>query len=76
MQVRTNALRAVSSWGREVINFAGFALVGNPPQLSTVVLSAALGLLLDLLPLRHAVLSSSLGFDQGRQPGLEFPCLE
>jgi len=51
---RRNPLRAAWSLGRDMVHVAGFALAGNPPQISVIVMSAALGFLLDLLPARAA----------------------
>lgn len=51
---RKNPLRAAWSLGRELVNLAGFALAGSPPQISVIVMSAALGFLLDRLPARAA----------------------
>ena len=51
---RKNPLRAARSLGRDLVNLAVFALAGNPPQISVIVMSAALGFLLDLLPARAA----------------------
>jgi len=47
-------LRAVWNMGRDLASYVVFALAGNPPQLSVIITSAALGLLLDLLPARPA----------------------
>jgi len=54
VQARTNSLRAVWNMGRDLASYVVFALAGNPPQLSVIITSAALGLLLDLLPARPA----------------------
>ena len=51
---RKNPLRAAWSMGRDLVNLAVFALAGSPPQISVIVMSAALGFLLDLLPARAA----------------------
>lgn len=51
---RKNPLRAAWTLGRDMVNLAGFALAGSPPQISVIVMSAALGFLLDLLPARAA----------------------
>jgi len=51
---RRNPLRAAWSLGRDLVHVAGFALAGSPPQISVIVMSAALGFLLDLLPARAA----------------------
>jgi hypothetical protein len=48
-------LRAALSLGRDIVNFAAFALADNPPQLSVIIMSAALGFLIDLLPGRPAL---------------------
>jgi len=47
-------LRAAWSLGRDLVHLAGFALAGSPPQISVIVMSAAVGFLLDLLPARAA----------------------
>jgi len=51
---RKNPLRAAWSLGRDLVHLAGFALAGSPPQISVIVMSAAVGFLLDLLPARAA----------------------
>ena len=51
---KKNPLKAAWSVGRDMANFAACALAGNPPQLSVIVMSAALGFLLGLLPTRPA----------------------
>jgi hypothetical protein len=38
--------------GRNLVNFAALVLAGNPPQLSVIIMSAAVGFVLDLLPAR------------------------
>jgi hypothetical protein len=63
MEARSIPLRAARSWGRKMMNLAAFALAGNPPQLSVLLLSAALGFLLDLLPARPTGISTSLRLD-------------
>ena len=40
--------------GRDVVRCAAFAAAGNPPQLSVIVASAALELVLRLFPTRPA----------------------
>ncbi len=52
MRIKRNPLRAALSMGRNLVNFAALVLAGNPPQLSVIVMSAAVGFLLDLLPAR------------------------
>ena len=47
-------MRAAWSLGRDLVRFAAFALAGNPPQLSVIVIAAVLGFLLELLPARPA----------------------
>jgi len=51
---RKNPLQAVWGLGRDLVHMAVFALAGNPPQISVIVMSAALGFVLDLLPARAA----------------------
>ncbi len=51
---KKNPLRAAWIVGRDMVNFAACVLAGNPPQLSVIVTSATLGLLLGLLPMRPA----------------------
>lgn len=48
-------MRAVWSLGRDILNFATFALADSPPQLSVIIMSAAMGFLLGLLPRRPAL---------------------
>ena len=48
-------MRAAWSLGRNILNFAIFALADSPPQLSVIIMSAALGFLVDLLPGRPAL---------------------
>lgn len=40
--------------GRDIVNFAACLLAGNPPLLSVIIVSAAVGFLLDRLPARPA----------------------
>ena len=40
--------------GRDLVNLAVFALAGSPPQISVIVMSAAVAFLLDRLPARAA----------------------
>jgi len=47
---RRNPLRAAWCLGRDILNVAAVALADSPPQLSVIIVSAALGFLLDLLP--------------------------
>jgi hypothetical protein len=54
MRAKKSPLQAAWSLGRDVVSHAAFALAGNPPQLSVIVMSAVLGFLLDLLPARPA----------------------
>ena len=54
MQGKNSSWRAAWNLGRDVVSFAAFALAGNPPQLSVILASAALGFVLDLLPTRPA----------------------
>ena len=51
---RKNPLQAVWGLGRDLARAAVFALAGNPPSISIIVTSAAVGFLLDLLPARAA----------------------
>jgi len=51
---RKNPLRAAWSLGRDLVHLAGFALAGSPPQISVIVMSAAVAFVLDLLPARAA----------------------
>jgi len=51
---RQNPLRAAWNLGRDLVNMAVFALAGNPPQISLIVMSAAVAFLLDRLPARTA----------------------
>lgn len=51
---RKSPLRAAWSIGRDLVNLAVFALAGSPPQISVIVMSAAVAFLLDLLPARAA----------------------
>jgi len=51
---RKNPLWAAWSLGRDLVNMAVFALAGSPPQISVIVMSVAVGFLLDLLPGRAA----------------------
>lgn len=59
MRARKNRLRAAWNLGRDLVRHAVFALASNPPQLSVIVMSAALGLLLDRLPVRPAWISAA-----------------
>jgi hypothetical protein len=52
MRSRKDRFRAAASLVRGMFSNAVLALAGNPPQLSIIIASAALGLLLDLLPSR------------------------
>jgi hypothetical protein len=47
-------LRAAWNLGRDLVRLAGFALAGSPPQISVIVMSAAVAFLLDRLPARAA----------------------
>ena len=58
MGPRGNSLQAAWSLGRDILNFAAVALADSPPQLTVLIVSAALGFLLDLLP--RPVLSAPL----------------
>ncbi len=51
---KKNPLRAAWSVGRDLVDLAACALAGNPPQLSVIIASAALGFLLGLVPTRPA----------------------
>jgi len=51
---RKNPLRAAWNLGRDLVHMAGFALAGSPPQISVIVMSAAVAFVLDLLPARAA----------------------
>ena len=51
---RKNPLQAVWGLGRDLARAAVFALAGNPPSISLIVISAAVGILLDVLPARAA----------------------
>ena len=55
MQVKRNPLRAAWSMGRDAVNFVACLLAGNPPLLSVIIMSAAVGLLLQRLPARPAL---------------------
>jgi len=52
-------LRTTFNLGRDLVRYAVFALASNPPQLSVIVTSAALGFLLDLLRVRPAWISAA-----------------
>lgn len=54
MRSGENRLRAAASLARGILSNAVLALAGNPPQLSIIIASAALGFLLELLPSRPA----------------------
>jgi len=51
---RKNPLQAVCGLGRNLVRAAVVALAGNPPSISIIVMSAAVGFLLDVLPARAA----------------------
>ena len=55
---RNNPLQAVWGLGRDLVHAAVFALAGNPPSISLIVMSAAVGFLLDVLPARAAGIAS------------------
>ena len=50
MRVKRNPLRAAWSMGRDAVNFVACLLAGNPPLLSVIIMSAAVGFLLQRLP--------------------------
>ena len=51
---RKNPLQAVWGLGRNLARAAVVALAGNPPSISLIVMSAAVGFLLEVLPARAA----------------------
>ena len=51
---RENPLQAGWGLGRNLVRAAVIALAGNPPSISLIVISAAVGFLLDVLPARAA----------------------
>lgn len=51
---KKNPLRAAWRLGSDLVNLAAFALAGSPPQISVIVMSAAVAFLLDRLPARGA----------------------
>jgi len=51
---RKNPVQAVWGLGRNLARAAVIALAGNPPSISMIVISAAVGFLLDVLPARAA----------------------
>jgi len=53
-------LRAAWCMGRNLVDFVACVLAGNPPLLSVIIMSAAVGFLLDRLPARPAVTSLRL----------------
>ena len=55
---RNNPLQAVWGLGRDLVHAAVCALAGNPPSISLIVMSAAVGFLLDVLPARAAGIAS------------------
>jgi len=60
VRVKGNPLRAAWSMGRNLVDFVACVLAGNPPLLSVIIMSAAVGFLLDRLPVRPAVTSLRL----------------
>jgi hypothetical protein len=50
--VRKNPLRAARNLGRDLMNLVVFALAGKPPEIWVIVMSAAVGFLVDRLPAR------------------------
>ena len=60
MPVERNPLRAAWSMGRSLVDFIACVLAGNPPLLSVIIMSAAVGFLLDRLPTRPALTSLHL----------------
>ena len=51
---RKRPLQAVWGLARNLVRAAVVALAGNPPSISIIVMSAAVGFLLDVLPARAA----------------------
>jgi hypothetical protein len=47
-------LQVVWGLGRDLAHMVVIALAGNPPSISLIVMSAAVGFLLDVLPARAA----------------------
>lgn len=60
MGVKRNPLRMAWSLGRYIVDFAAGLLAGNPPMLSVIIMSVAVGFLLDRLPARAALTSLRL----------------
>ena len=54
MRVTRNLFRTAWGMGRAIVNFVACLLAGNPPLLSVIIMSAAVGFLLDRLPARPA----------------------
>jgi len=48
------------SLGRYIVDFAAGLLAGNPPMLSVIIMSVAVGFLLDRLPARPSLTSLRL----------------
>jgi hypothetical protein len=59
VRAKKNPLRGAWNLGRDLVRYTVFALATNPPQLSVIVASAALGFLLDLLRVRPAWISAA-----------------
>ena len=60
MRVKRNPLQAAWSMGRNLVDFVACVLAGSPPLLSVLIMSAAVGFLVDRLPERPAVTSLHL----------------
>ena len=54
MRGKKHSWQAAWNLGRDAVSYAAFALAGNPPQLSVIIASAALELVLRLFPTRPA----------------------
>lgn len=59
MRVKKNPLRAAWNLGCDLVRNAVVALATSPPQLSVIAMSAALGLFLELLPVRPAWINAA-----------------
>ena len=60
MRAKRNPLQAAWSMGRNLVDLAACVLAGNPPLLSVIIMSAAVGFLVDRLPARPGVTSLHL----------------
>jgi len=58
--VKGNPLRMAWSLGRYIVDFAAGLLAANPPMLSVIIMSVAVGFLLDRLPARPSLTSLRL----------------